>query len=384
MARPVNTDGINISDSTNRIFAKFEESAGLKARNPNEKNALKKSLERMKKEGLIDNNHVEAVQIVVDNLNYANRLITLFKTLKEFNIPLDNSRYSVINESVEKTSTAANLLSFMHNLHIDVKQITFEHLFRVYGSEEEFRYGIREIAHNGHVDINAVNLMLAFPKQASSLAIMINNFQERGYRLETHLNQLHAFNESELANAVDLINLALLNYVFYPDLINVLVRQKQDLEIIHEGAKKLAEEGLLTTNYFDVVEHNPGNGNVMAKIMLLLSSEQLIDTNKSQDISKVGQLSLGAFYLMKFLKRENMLTSETYETICQNSKLLANKEITEGFRSIKLFDSFDKSELQNLLNVMRNAQGTDSDVDQMLSVVNTHQYLAPFQPKGPR
>ena len=163
--------------------------------------------------------------------------------------------------------------------------------------------------------------------------------------------------------------------LFYPDLLDILLRQENYTDIIYEGAKKLALENLLSSGYFEIIENNPGNANIIAKNILLLSSASLIDYQNKKDLLIISQLGLGEFFFLGYLKNADLLNSETYKIICQNDSIFSKKEVIDIFRKIPLFDTFSKEELMKLINLINKPEVCESEYKTFIEIISSHQHV---------
>lgn len=309
------------------------------------------------------------IRVFENNPEYIKRLTSLFVTLSECSIPLSDCTVEVIASNVHKSSAILNLLKFMKNeLNIDLKHIQLDQIAGASDNAEEFRFGLRELKRTNCSNPTTINLLLRYPINASSLARLLNEFQERAYDNEPLVPQLQKFSPQNMGIVTELLILILAKGYFYPELIAIFLRQEEFLNKIYVGTKKLLAADKLPPNYFKIIELNPKNANIIAKNILLIDRLSIFDYCKEADQLSISQLGAGVYYFLYYLEKVDMLTKESFHVAHQNRLLLDRMEIVGIFSDIPLFAVVSKAKLIQLLDLINNNNSTTLHIDEFTSI----------------
>ncbi|KTD66846.1 MULTISPECIES: hypothetical protein [Legionella] len=306
------------------------------------------------------------------NPQYLNRLTSLFKALKKYNIALNDKLHKTIASNAANAGYVVHLLEFMHEAGIDTAIIAPEVLFQVAKSETTLIHGIRQlIAHNAIGTAN-LKLMFSYPEQSYLLADLIINFQAHAYPTEKIVEKLGKFHSKKMNTVIELLTLLLNKNLYYSECLDIFLAQQEHISNIYEGAKKLAVENKLAASYLDTIGKAPKNANILANIILLLHSTSLIDYKKTEDLLIASRLGAGAFHLLMHLQQAGILDAEHYKKVCQHNPILNKPEVIESLSNLPLFVAFEKGELEQMLILITKEPGSDTDCNELIEMIQKH------------
>lgn len=331
-----------------------------------------KTMALLKKLGLDPDERM--LKTLEDNPEYVNRLASLFKRLKTCNIKLNDTLHNIIASNVSYAGSLSNLLDFMHNEKIDVTLFPLERLFAGAQSDTALIQGIQLLKTRASLDLATLNLLFAYPAHSLLLADLIINFQQHAYPTEKIVEKLHKFSAKNMDTAIRVLNLLLNKNLYYFECFDVLLKHQEYIDKIYEGTAKLTAKNKLAASYFSVIENNPQNANVLANLILLLHKESLIDYRKTEDLSTVSKLGIGAFHFLSHLQQAGILNSENYKKVCQDTSILMQKEVIELFSNLPLFEEFDKSELAQMLGLI-SEPSSETNLDEFIEIIEKHQLI---------
>ncbi|KTD40879.1 hypothetical protein [Legionella parisiensis] len=309
-----------------------------------------------------------------ENPEYINRLASLFMRLKKCNIKLNDTLHDLIASNVSCAGSLSNLLDFMHNEEIDVTLFPLARLFACAQSDTVLIQGMQLLKTRAPLDLTTLNLFFAYPAHSLLLADLIINFQQHAYPTEKIVEKLHKFSAKNMDTAIRLLTLLLNKNLYYFECFEVLSTHQEYIDKIYEGTLKLTAKNKLAASYFSVIENNPRNANVLANLILLLHKESLIDYRKTEDLSMVSKLEIGAFHFLSHLQQAGMLDSENYKKVCQDSSILTQKDVMESFINLPLFEGFDKSELAQMLRLI-SEPSSETNLEEFMAIIEKHQLV---------
>jgi hypothetical protein len=285
------------------------------------------------------------MQTLLDNSQYTNRLISLFDMLKKCNIKLHDTLYDIVATNVSYASTATDLLKFIHEKKIDVTLIPLELVFHAAKSEAT----LPSIRNLSPLDLVTLKLILSYPEQSSLLADLIINFQKHAYSTEKIVEKLHKFSAKNMNTVIELLRVLLDKNLYYLGCLDVFLKQQQYIDRICEGTKKLAAADILDPCYFQAIEQDASNANLLANIMLLLQAPPLLDYRKKEDLLLASKLGVGAFHFLTHLHQVGLLNEVTYQKVCQNNLILGHPDVIDSLCKLPLFTKFAHKELGHML-----------------------------------
>ncbi|MFV0822088.1 hypothetical protein [Legionella micdadei] len=309
--------------------------------------------------------------------NYTNRLITLFKALKGLNIPLSDAIHAAIAKNIAHLGGVVNLLELVKEMKVDPNSFPIERLFDAAKSDMAVTHSVRKLFNIESLDLDTFKLILTYPSQAYSISQLIIDLQEHAYDTQILIDKLLAAQSpiKNMGTIIELLGYILENNLYYPGVVDILLRQDQYIDTIYEGAKKLLAGHCLSANYFTVLEQNPKNANIFAMNILLLYNAGLIDYRKPEDLSEVSGLGIGALHFLRFLRQVDMLDAASYKKIVQHNNILMAEKVVETFNNLPLFTSFDKKELHQMLELVNKEKPSDDDINRFTQIISN--YLIP-------
>lgn len=310
------------------------------------------------------------------NFQHLNRLTSLFNTLKKYNIKLDDKLHEIIANNVSNASYVVNLLEFLYEEGFDVTIISLELLFQVAKSETTLKHGMRQLIAHNSLDATTLKLLFSYPEQSYLLADLIINFQTHSYSTEKIVEKLGKFSAKNINTVIELLTLLLNKNLYYSGCLDIFLGQQEYISKICEGTKKLAAENKLTSNYFDAVEKNPQNANILANI--ILHNPLLVDYKKSEDLLIASKLGVGAFHFLMHLQQAGMLDAEHYKKVCHHNSLLNQQEVIDSLCSLPLFVAFEKEELKQMLVLITKEPSSDTDKHELIEMIQKHVLTSKF------
>ncbi|AWN73346.1 hypothetical protein LEAN103870_09760 [Legionella anisa] len=309
---------------------------------------------------------------------FGNRLISVFKALRELKIPLTDQLENIINQNISNIGGVVNLLGVMNELDINPNFVPMELLFQAARSDSTVAQSVRTLHDGRLLDKSSFNLILAYPDESLNIVQLLIELQEHAYNPDFLIDKLREslISTTHLGTTLNLLSLLLAKDIYDLGIVDILLKQDRFIDRIYEGARKLSEVPELLSNYFYLLEKNPENANIFAKNLLLLHSESLIShCSPREDFLKVSQLGVGAFHFMNYLQKAGMLNAENYQKIYENNSFLERTDVVTKLTSLPLMTQFTKHELGKMLALVAKPaiSITLSDVHRFIDVLEDHQ-----------
>ncbi|PWY54539.1 hypothetical protein DGG96_11585 [Legionella qingyii] len=329
-------------------------------------------INRLKRLNLGTDQHM--ISLISDHPDYGNRLISLFKVLKEAKVFITNDLELIISKNINSVGGAVNLFGLIKELDIDPHVLSLDRLFKAARFDSNVAQSARELHQLGVLDLDTFELLLTYPGQSLDITRLIINLQEHAYNASSLVEKLRdsSISANHMSIALDLLNLMLENNSYYSNAINILLRQEQYINKIYEGAKKLVAEHYPLCTYFELVEENPQNANIFAKNILLLTNASLIDRDNLDDLLMVSKLGVGAYHFMKHLQLAGMLNAGNMQRICQPNNILNQNEIIGKLSNLPLIARFESEELERMLELVSKAASSGTDIQLFNEIIETH------------
>ncbi|MBN9226053.1 MULTISPECIES: hypothetical protein [Legionella] len=330
-------------------------------------------VERLRKLNL--GNDPQMIALLEANPDYGNRLISLFKVLKELEIDLTDGLARLIANNISQIGRVVNLLELIKKeVNIDPRTLSMPLLFNAAPFDEAVAQSVRDLTQGDLLDPDIFKLLLAYPAQAHKISQLLINLQERAYESSALVEKLNAVSitAERMDTVINLLDLVLENNLFYPEMVDILLRQEAYIDRIYEGATKLIAEHSLFPDYFAMLEANPKNANIFAKNILLLRDAQFINFSNPECLAIVSQLGIGAFHFMKILHRADQLNEENFEIVCQKDNILNREEVIDELSRLPLLTEFDEDELEMMLCLVAQTELSDADVEGFNSIIRYH------------
>lgn len=356
-------------NSTNKMITSLK--PGTAAATTNSPGAT--FVERLRKLNL--GNDPQMIALLEANPDYGNRLISLFKVLKELNIDLTDGLARLIANNISQIGRVVNLLELIKKeVNIDPRTLSMTLLFNAAPFDEAVAQSARDLTQADLLDPGIFKLLLAYPAQAHKISQLLINLQERAYESSALVEKLNtvSITAERMDTLINLLDLVLENNLFYPEMVDILLRQEAYIDRIYEGATKLIAERSLFPDYFAMLEANPKNANIFAKNILLLRDAQFINFSNPECLAIVSQLGIGAFHFMKILHRADQLNEENFEIVCQKDNILNREEVIDELSRLPLLTEFDEDELEMMLGLVAQTELSDADVEGFNSIIRYH------------
>jgi hypothetical protein len=341
---------------------------GLKV---NEKPPIQSFYDRLVKFNLGSNPRM--LNFIAANPNYGNRLISLFKALKELNITLDASLESIISKNISFLGGAVNLLGLIKEVGIRPDTISMELLFNAAKSDQTLGQSTRDLYQAGMLDLARFKLMLSYPEQSYKIAKLLIELQKKAFSDTTLVEKLSssALSPQHRDLIIELLSLLVEDNYYYPNVVDILLEQEKNIDKIYEGTKKLLAANYLPGNYFELLKQNPRNANIFAKTILLLHNASLI-SNNPEDLLTVSKLGVGAFHFMKHLQEAGMLDAKQYQKICRLNNVLSQEKVSQALSNLPLFASFQPKELEEMLDLIDKPTISEKELQKLIEIINEH------------
>ncbi|KTD40878.1 hypothetical protein [Legionella parisiensis] len=307
-----------------------------------------------------------------------NRLISVFKALKDLKINLTEHVEKVIAQNISNIGGAVNLLGVMNDLEINPNSVSIQIIFQAARTDSTVVQATRDLHERDLLDKSSFNLLLAYPEESLNISRLLIELQDHAYNPAALVDKLRAslISPACMNTTLNLLGLLLTKEIYDLDILDILARQEQFIDIIYEGARKLLEVPELLNNYFVLLERNPENANIFAKNLLLLDSASLIShCSSKEEFLKVSQLGIGAFHFMNYLQQAGMLNAENYRNICENNSLLERPDIVTTLTNLPLMTKFTREELEIMLELVAKPaiSVTPEDANKFNEVLEEHQ-----------
>ncbi|KTD74767.1 hypothetical protein [Legionella waltersii] len=336
---------------------------------------VKKALQRLNDNGLIKDTRV--VKLVLENIGYVNRLITLFVKLRELSIEPSSDEFNLLAQNVAISGQLADLLGTMNEFKIDVHLFSLTQFVKAAESSMQFKMGLEQLHRDRSITLASLRLMMEFPANASELADLKIKLKQRGYGMKAIEKTFYLFEKDNISKVINTLIFAVDNNVYYPDMIKQLFIGKKELDSILEGAEKLANAHLLSENYFKGILNKPENANITAKMMILLKESEVVPIFGVPEIQTINRLGKAAYFLMEQLQDHNLLSPYNYALLCEdNGALLQSPVIIEAFSRLPLFERLTAAEISTILNSIENNSDTPGHrIKQIQEILDGHGFM---------
>lgn len=303
------------------------------------------------------NDDPKVIEIIKKNMQCHLKLIPLFVALKKYNILLTDSLCAVIDKNPSSAFLMAELLEFMHEQQIDFDLISIDDLLNAADSASSLKYGIGRLSPHSRKDKTVLNLMVTHPEDASAIADMFVELEQRCSiePIALKFSQPSARNLTVIANLLK--HLSERNDFFYDDLVDILLRNVADTSAIADGAKKLVRRKDLLSNYFYLIDKYPQNSTIIAESMLLLPP----DCQYQAVVDAVGQFNVSVLIFLKQLHQAKMLDAHAYQIVARHCLNFQSEKMVHALRNIKLFEVLPSTALAPLLTII----DTSNDVSEI-------------------
>jgi hypothetical protein len=330
---------------------------------------LTNALSRLEEFGLHEDERV--IKVLAQNPDYINRLVGLFRNINKYEIILDNEAFDAIATHASQASALVSVFNFLAQYSVDIKTIPLNLAFKATYNLDTFKYGIKQLAKHG-LETSTINLLLSHAKHASSITNLIIELKSHYYESKDIEQKLYEFIPHNIGSAIDLLCFTLDKSIFFPDLIDILIRQQNYIDTIYEGARTLSAKNILSSFYFLVIEKAPKNANTFAKIVALLHGDSLIAYNDRESLMKICNHSIGVYYLLNQLNLANMLTEKSYAVVSSHHRFFDNAEVISALSKIKLFEVLSKEQLGQLLEVINKDSTSELDIKKFITILQSH------------
>ncbi|AHE67851.1 hypothetical protein [Legionella oakridgensis] len=322
------------------------------------------------------------VELFEANLRYGNRLIALFKVCKELRVSLTDELINSIAANIADVGGFAHLLKLTKEVGIAPDSLSLKILFNAAKHESTIAQSTRKLSEASALDLATFEFMLKYPEQSFKISQLIINLQKNAYSATTLVEKLSSssLSASQMSTAIDLLNLTLEHDLYYPGVVDILLRQKQYIDKIYEGTKKLTAAHLVLGDYFELLEHSPQQANIFAKNVLLLHNASLINYHNLEDMRVVSTLGSGAFHFMKHLQQADMLDTKNYQKICRHNGLLNQQKVIEALSNLPLMVTFRTEELERMLDLMNKPTLSDHDMQEFNEILNGYFISSEYSP----
>ena len=306
-------------------------------------------------------------KIIEKNPTHRNRLISLSKALQDNHIEPWTVDHSSSDNLVTHASAMVSLLEFLQHYQFDKQFITLNGLLNASPYKEVFRQGVRTLATKGDIGSSSLQLMFDFPEYAPWIANLIINFQDRGLPVIGLTEVLSQFPRSKVGGAVSLLTFLLEKDVFYPKILNTLLKHEKYIDLIYEGAKLLAQNHHLLVEYSEKIQHHPSNAKITAKVMLLLNNESILKGTRKKAGFDYTQFGLGTYFFLSHLKHAHMLDEHNYKIICHQYRTLEKNDIIDAFHQMPLFSFLGEDTLKQILKCL-DSNAESSEVVELIRI----------------
>ncbi|HHF7375278.1 hypothetical protein [Legionella bozemanae] len=328
------------------------------------------------------------INLIAAHPESGNRLISVFKALKELKIELTDHLEHVIGQNIANVGGAVNLLGVMKDLDIEPNFVPMELLFQAARSDSTVAQSARDLHERDLLDKSSFNLILAYPEESLNISQFLIELQDHAYNPASLVDKLRAslISPAHMNTMLNLLDLLLTKDIYDLGIVDILVRQGKFIDRIYEGARKLLAVPELLNNYFVLLERNPENANIFAKNLLLLHSTSLINhCSSKEDFLKVSQLGVGTFHFMNYLQQAGMLNAANYQKICENNSILERPDVVTTLTNLPLMTKFTHEELVKMMTLVTKPAifVTLRDANEFNEVLEEHQFRMGKAP-GPR
>ncbi|KTD63341.1 hypothetical protein [Legionella shakespearei] len=319
------------------------------------------------------------IALIEANPKSVNRILDLYKALMISDVPLTEELYQIVSNNLAYAGSFESLLTFLHELNIDIRDLDMNLLASASQFVEPLKYAINSyITSHGSISTDSLLLMLKFPEHATEIGKLLVDLQQYTYNtktMETSLSQIPPQNIGAVLLMLSYLlqNNVLLNKPFLTDALDLLTKHPEHVESVYKGIVKLSTAEMLSEGYFKAVAVHPENANILAKNIILLSKDFLVNPNNSEDINKINELGRGAYYLFEHLEASDGLNEESYKTVCTNSPLLADQEIIDTLHSLPIFVTLNPDDVTSLLNILAVQKPSSQERDAFLNVLHKYQ-----------
>lgn len=334
----------------------------------------RKAIQRLNEAGLASDKRL--VNLVIGNLGYANRLISLFINLKDLAMGLSDEDFVLLTNNVKLSGQLSNLLEVLQKVGVNPQQFNFSQLVRGATSSGQIQMGIAQLHEVGKVTKAPLNLMLQFPAFASDIADLKLNLRHHGYSMKPIAKSLSRIDETNISNALKILNLAIEAQAYSDRIVDDFLSSQEKLESVYSGAVKLANARLLTPAYFSMIQKQPENANRTAKMMILLNNSRVMPYFNDEDIKTLNGLNRTALFFMEQLENHGMLNSDNYSLLRDDNVILSNPELIDIIEGVRLYEQLTKDELDSIINIFKNVTSDPRHISECIfdlqDILNNH------------
>lgn len=328
----------------------------------------------VKKENPVDLSGVstneELQKLLREHPGFTKRLLALYKELNAAYIVLTAEVAEIIAKNLGLITAVTGILRFFTS--VDVRpSISFSSLVTLAKSAESFKNAIMRLFDSGMLNQSSLNLVCTYPELVS-LPQFIIELQTRAFSLQRVSLQLEQFDSPNLDKVINLSLLLLKNDLFYYEVLEVFLRQKQYLEPVYEGVKKLISENKLPHTYFEVMEQEPENVAVFSKMISLLSTTPFFDYQSREHLLKICPLKTGAYFFLYHLKAQGMLDERCFELICGHQSVFLNNDLVAAFQAMPLLELLSSDELHTIIGYMKQEMESGVVADKISDILRLH------------
>lgn len=219
-----------------------------------------KLMDRLKKLNL--GNNPRMLHLIAKYPEYGNRLISLFKNLKDLNKTLTPEIEHLIQLNICHLGGVINLLGLLSENNINPELISIEALFKAAKADETVAQAVRSLQEGDLLDTSSFNLMLAYPEESLKMSQFIIDLQDRAYSgpesPQVFVDKLRAsmIQPTQMSTTMDLLAFLLDKNLYGFDLIDIFIRNASNIDQIYKGAKKLTSAPDFLMHYFKSLEKN--------------------------------------------------------------------------------------------------------------------------------
>ncbi|STY28438.1 Uncharacterised protein [Legionella wadsworthii] len=378
---------LNHSTSTNMMFQTLIPKVVSETQsqtNATEVKISSKLMDRLNKLNL--GNNPRMLHLIANYPEYGNRLISLFKSLKDLNKVLTPEIEHLIQRNICHLGGVINLLGLLSENNISPDFISAESLFKAAKADETVAQAVRSLHEEDLLDTSSFNLMLAYPEASLKMSQFIIDLQDRAYSgpesPQIFVDKLRAsmVQPLQMSTIMDLLAFLLEKNLYGFNLVDLFIRNASNIDQIYKGAKKLISAPDFLMHYFKFLEKYPENANIFAKNIMLLSSVSLLESRSAtEDFINVSKLGLGAYHFLNHLHSAGMLDAESYKMVLQNNGILDQEEVIGSLSSLPLMTRFNKTELEHMLHLLSRSL-CKSTTDNFLNILEAHHFSCPPAP----
>lgn len=302
-----------------------------------------------------------------------NRIVDLFRALMISGVPLTAELFQIVSENMEYAGSFQRLITFLYELNIDIKDLDMHLLASASQFVDPLKYAITSYVESlEDISSDTLSLMLTFPENATELGTLLVTLYSQSYDADELEQLLLQIVPRNMGTVIRTLSCLLPYEIFLLNALNLMSKEPKHVESIHKGIITLAHAEMITAGYLEAVAEHPENANILAKNIILLSNASLIDPNNAEDIKKISELGIGTHFLFTHLFESDSLNKESYNTVCRNSPLLADKEVIDIFHSLPFLTVLNRDDVQSLLAILEKKNPSSRERDELLNVLHNY------------